>query len=129
MSSSRDGFDYVVDMVNWVRHARIFGLRCIGIVDHALRIDADIFEQRVASNGLENIGFVFAAKLDHLGVTAAFKIKYTAIVPTVFIVTDELALRVGRQGGLTGTRESKENCYLAIVTVLFSIRIYRPVWR
>ena len=49
------------------------------------------------------------AEIDALGVAAALKVEDAAVGPAMLIIANQSALRVGREGGLTSARKSKED--------------------
>ena len=56
-----------------------------------------------------DVRFGFLGEIDGLGVTATLDVEDAGIRPDMFIVANEQAGGVGRQGGLAGSREPEEN--------------------
>ncbi len=52
--------------------------------------------------------------MDGFGIASAFKIKYAFVAPTVFVITDELTVRIAGQSGFSRTRKAKENGGIAV---------------
>ena len=73
-------------------------------------IDHDVLKDRAeAFRCGENFGFGFRRKADHLGIATALEIEDAAIGPTVLVVADQRAVRIGRQCCLAGARQSEED--------------------
>ncbi|KAI9916467.1 hypothetical protein PsorP6_017164 [Peronosclerospora sorghi] len=74
-----------------------------------VRVDPDIFQHGVRPNSIENVGLMLFNQVNRLGVPSTLKSKDTFVVAAVFVVTNELALRLGRQRRFARARKSKEN--------------------
>ncbi len=62
------------------------------------------------------MGLLFGREVNHLGVTAAFEVEDLAVGgPAVLVVADELAVRVGAEGGLAGAGEAEEDGHIAVL--------------
>ena len=48
-------------------------------------------------------------KLNGLSVAAAFEVEYPVVIPAVFIIANQAAFRIGREGGLAGTGKAEED--------------------
>ena len=69
-----------------------------------------VFQQGAEAPGaFENFRFRFPVELDHLGVTAALEIEHAIFAPAVFVVADQLAGGVRRQGGFTRSRQAEKD--------------------
>ena len=113
--SLRYGLDDVLDVEDRVRHARVLRYGLVGEVDRTLRAYRHVLEQCVAADGVPDVGLVLLREVDDLGVAAALEVEDAVVVPAVLVVTDELTLRVGRQRGLTRTRQTEEDGRLALL--------------
>ena len=83
-------------MIDRIRDTRVFGLGGVVVVDFArLGVEDHVFQQRVALDGAEYVGFVLCRKVDALGVAASFEVEYAFLVPAVLVVADKGAVRVG----------------------------------
>jgi hypothetical protein len=60
------------------------------------------------ADGLENFRFLLFCQVDTLRITATLEVENAFVGPAMLIVADQLAGRVGAQGGFTGTAQSKE---------------------
>ena len=80
----------VVDVVDWVRNASVLGSRLVVEVNLAVGSNSYVFEEGVALDSTVDVRFVLLREADNLGVAATFEVEYTVVVPTVFVVTDEL---------------------------------------
>ena len=72
-------------------------------------------EDHVLDHGAEHAGggkdfrLCLGVQPDRLGIAAAFEIEGAAIRPAMFVVADQGAVGIGRQGGLAGARQAKEH--------------------
>ena len=112
-------------MVDWVRNASVFGNRLVVEVDFAVSIYSNVFEKSVALDSTVDVGFVFLREADNLSIATTFEVEYAVVVPTVFVVTDEAALRIGRKSGLTCTRKSEEDSGVFAVHVAVGRAVHR----
>ncbi len=108
-SAFRNRFDDVLDVVDRVRHAGVFGHRLVGEVDRAVLAHRHVFEQRIAFDGVPDVGFALLVEVDDFGIAAAFEIEDAFVVPSVLVVADEQTFRIGRERRLTGTRQTEED--------------------
>src|SRR5262249_41729229 len=100
----------VRDVFNRIRAAGVFGDRNVFVVDLAIFLVVDdVFENRAEAERIVNVGLGFAREVDDFGVAPAFDVEDALVAPTVFVVTDEAALGIGRQGGLAGARQAEKN--------------------
>ena len=111
-------------MEDRVRYAGILRNRLVGEVDLALLVYRHVLQQRVAADGVPDVGLVLLREVDNLGVAAALEVEYAVVVPAVLVVADQLALRVGRKRGLAGSRQTEEDSRLA-----FGVGVGRAVHR
>ena len=72
-------------------------------------VEDDVFHERAGLDGIVDIRFLFGIEVDAFGVTAAFKIEDAPRRPAVFVVADELAVRVGRKGRLARAGQAEED--------------------
>ena len=102
--TSRDGANDVLDVIDGVRHTRVFGCASIGEIDLTISVYRYVLEQSVATDSSIDIGFAFLIQVDNLSVASTFEVEYAVVVSFVFVVADEQTLRIGRKGGFTRTR-------------------------
>lgn len=57
-------------------------------------IHITILQKGIAADGSKDLGFTLPGKPYAFGITAAFKIENTLRVPSMLVITDQLALRV-----------------------------------
>ena len=84
----------VVDVVDWVRNASVFSYALISEIDFAFSVNSNVFEKSVATDSVVDVWFAFFVEVDNFSVATAFEVEDTFVVPTVFVVADELAFRV-----------------------------------
>src|SRR5690606_25524996 len=105
----------VVDVVDRVGHPGVLGAGGVVEVDLAIGVDGDILQQGIAADGVVDIRLVFLAEVDGLGVAAALEVENAVVIPAVLVVTDQLALGVGGEGGLAGAGEAEEDRHLTVL--------------
>ncbi len=91
----------LLDEVDGVGNTCILGNALVGEVDCAFFVNGNIFQKRVATDCVVDVGFAIFVEVDNLGIAATFEVEHAVVIPTVFVVTDEETFGVGRQGGLT----------------------------
>ena len=72
-----------------------------------------------------DLGLVLFLEVDALGVAAALNVEDAVIGPAVLVVTDELALGVGGEGGLDGAGEAEEDSGLVGLGVHVGRAVHR----
>ncbi len=73
-----------------------------------LRIHDDVFEHCAEADGVPDLRLFLLREIDALGVASALEVEHAAIAPAVFIITDQLALGIGRKRGLPGAGQAEE---------------------
>ena len=96
-------------MVDGVAHAGVLGDGLVGKVDLAVLVHGHVLEQRVAADGVVDIGLGVLIQVDDLGIAAALEVEHAVVVPAVLVVADQQALGIGGQGGLAGAGEAEED--------------------
>ncbi len=96
-------------MIDGVGHACVFCHALVGKVDFAFGIYSYVLEQGVATDSVVDVRLALLVKIDYLGIAAAFVVEHAFVVPSVFVVTYELALGVGRECGLAGAAQAEED--------------------
>ena len=100
MRAFRYRLNDVVDVVDRIAYAGVFGYALVGEVDFAVCVYGNVLEECVALECVLDVGLCVFVEVDNLSVAAAFVVEYAFVVPSVLVVADELALRVGRKGSL-----------------------------
>ena len=98
------------NVVHGIAHAGVLGEA--GVVKVELPghgIHNHILHQGAEPDGVVNVGFVLGREVDALGVAAALDVEHTVGRPAVLVVANELPVGVGRQGGLAGAGQAKED--------------------
>ena len=92
----------VRDEVEWIAGPGVLGMRSVVEIEMAgCRIDYDILQPRAEALGRGvDLGLSLARELDHLGVAAALEVEEAVLAPAMFIVADQSARWIGRQGRL-----------------------------
>ncbi|OPZ95302.1 MAG: hypothetical protein BWY72_02177 [Bacteroidetes bacterium ADurb.Bin416] len=84
----------LADVVDGVGYTGVFRYGTIGVVDAAVFIYRHVFQQGITFDGLPDIGFVFLAQVDGFGVATTFVVEHSVIIPSVFVVTDQVTFGV-----------------------------------
>lgn len=109
-------------MKDRIRDAPVFSLCRVKVVGHelvpSLLLQRHILEHGVRVNRAVNIRLCLLAKIDRLGVAPALKVEDAVLVPAVLVVSDERALRVGRQRRLPGATEPEEKSRVAFLSYI-----------
>ena len=99
----------VLDVVDGVRNACVFGNALVGEVDFAVFVNGYVLKESVASDSVVDVGFAFFVKVDNLCIAATFVVENAVVVPTVFVVTDEETFGVGGKGGFACAGQTEED--------------------
>src|SRR5260221_3118346 len=67
-----------------------------------------VFENRPKPQSLEDVGLGFWCKIDCLCVTAALNIENALVTPAMFIIANQITLRVRREGCLIRSRQPEQ---------------------
>lgn len=105
-------------MVDRVGDAGVLGLRTVIKIDGAVSPYHDVFQQRIAADRVIDIRLVGFRQLNGLRVAAAFEVKYAVIIPSVLVIANQAAFRVGGEGGFTGAGEAEEHGDIAFSPTL-----------
>lgn len=99
----------VVDVVDWVRRARVFshGIR-VKVNGARVLVKHDILQDRAKPDGAPNFGLLRRFEADALGIAPALDVEHAVVRPAVFVVADQRARRVGRQRRLARAGQPKE---------------------
>jgi hypothetical protein len=81
----------IVDMEERVRDTTVLGLGDVKVVRCVLVIDGDVLEHGITFDGTVNIGFRLLGKINGLGVASTLKVENSIIIPSMFVVTDQIA--------------------------------------
>jgi hypothetical protein len=98
------------NLLELVRGPRVLRLRVVVEVDSAALVDDHVLENRAEGVGrLEDLRLGVGRQANHLRVAAALHVEDASVAPAVLVVTDERALRIGRERRLAGAREPEED--------------------
>src|SRR5204862_7828396 len=104
------GGNGVGDVVQRIRATRVLSDRIVIVIRQpSLGIDDHIFDDRSKLDSVPDEWLAFLRHLDALRVTAAFEIENTFVTPTVLVIANEPAPRVGGQCRLASAAQSAEN--------------------
>ena len=121
----RNRFNDVLDVVDRIRNAGVFGYRFVGEIDRTVRTHRYVFEQRVALDGVPDVRFAILVEVDHFRVAAALEVEDAVVVPAVLVVADQQTFRVGRKGGFAGAGQPEEDCGVAALQVGVGRAVHR----
>lgn len=109
----------VVDVLNWVGATGVLGEGDIIVVDETgLWVEDNILKDGTELDGVVNIWLLLGRETNALGVAASLNVEHTGIGPAVLVITDELSVLVGREGGLSSSGKSEENGDISILTLI-----------
>ncbi len=97
------GTRHIRNMGDGISGAGVFGERSVIQIDvPRAHVHGDVFENRAETpGGFVNLRLALARQLDDFGVAATFKIEDSVIAPAMFVVANQRALGIGRQGCLS----------------------------
>ena len=92
-------------------------IECADIVNNmAITVVVYVLQDSSEADGIEDLWLLLGREVDSFGITAALNVEDTVVRPAVLIVTNEAALGIGRESGLAGSRETKEQRDIAVRT-------------
>ena len=104
----------VCDEVDGIGDAGVLGDRAIEVVGKARHVvDDHVLADAAKTDGTEYLGLRDGRDAYGLGVAAALEVEDAVLGPTMFVVSDEHALRVGRERRLARAGKTKEDGRLA----------------
>ena len=83
-------------MLKRVAAASIFGKSGIAVICITLIVEHDIFDDGATANRIPDDGLILAAEIDGFRIAAPFYIKDGTFGPAVFIVANEITVRICR---------------------------------
>jgi hypothetical protein len=69
--------------------------RTVGEIYLSVLVNCYVFKKGIALDGMVNVGLSLFVEVDNLGITSAFEVKDTVIVPSVLVVADKQTFRIG----------------------------------
>jgi len=113
MAALASFFD-VLDVVDRIGSAGVFGQRIVVIIDVASRFVEDgVFENGSELDGVINLRFAFSGKMDALRIATAFDVDNAFVGPVMLVVADELAARLSGEGRLARSGKTEEQAGVA----------------
>ena len=104
-----DRLNDVLDVIDRIAYTSVFSNSLVSEVNLTVSVNGYVLKESVALDSTVDIGFAFLIEVDNLSVATTFVVEDAIVVPSVFVITDELTLRIGREGSLTSTREAEED--------------------
>ena len=105
----RYGLHDIVDVEDRVRYAGVLRHGLVREVDLTFLVHRNVLQQGVGADRVPDIGLVLFREVDDFGIASALEVEDAVVVPTVLVVADQLALRVGRKGGFARSRQTEED--------------------
>ena len=99
----------VADVFDRVAGAGVAGQRGVVVLYFVVFVVGDVFQHGAEFDGAEDFRLFFCGEVDDFGVAAAFDVEDAVFSPDVFVVADEVAVRVGRECGFAGAGEAKQH--------------------
>ena len=107
----------VLDVMNRVGSAGVFGERIVVEVDHSrFGIENGVFKDGSEFDRVEDFRFAFSGKVNAFCVTTAFNIDNALVGPVVFVVADKLTTRFGGERSFSSSGKAKEQAGVAVFT-------------
>ncbi len=109
----------IADVIQRIGATRILGDGFVIQIDLAGdRIIDHIFQDRAKGvGGLVDLWFGGRGKLDDFGITAVLKVEDALVAPAMLVIADQIAVGVGREGGLAGARKAEEQRDIVFVSL------------
>lgn len=109
----------VGDVLDGVGAAGVLGEGDVVVVDLAGDgVEDDVLEDGAVADGVVDIRLLLGRQANALGVAATLDVEDTAVTPAVLVVTDQGTVGVGRQCGLAGSRQTKEEGDIAVLALV-----------
>lgn len=109
----------VGDVLDGVGAAGVLGESDIVVVNLAGDgVKDDVLKDGAVADGVVDIGLLLGGQANALGVAATLNVEDTAVTPAVLVIADQGAVGVGRQGGLAGSRQTEEECDIAVLALV-----------
>src|ERR1700729_594252 len=109
--SADAGNDRVIDEVDRISRACVLCFAVVVVVGNArVRIESYIFEHTAEAQRVPDLRFVFLGEFDALGIASALEVEDAFGAPSVLVVADQVARRVGGESSLARAGKSEEKC-------------------
>lgn len=109
----------VVDILNWVGATGVLGESDIIVIDETgLWVEDNVLKDGAELDGVVNIWLLLSGETNALGVAASLNVEDTGVGPAVLVITNELSVLVGGEGGLAGSGKTEENGDISILTLV-----------
>ena len=107
----------ISDVVNRIRNTSVFGNIGASEIYNTFIIHNYVLEDSAFFDSCEDFRFFFSGKVYYFSVATTFEVEYGIFrSPTVFVITDEVAVRIGRKGSFTSSRKTEEDSSIAVFT-------------
>ncbi len=107
--SCRNRTNDILDVVYRVRNTGVLRNALIREIYLAVLVQSYVLEKCVTFNCVVDIGFGVFVEVDNFCIATAFKVEYAVVIPTMFVISDEEAFRVGRKRRLARAGKSEED--------------------
>ena len=104
-------------MVDRIRYTSILGNALIVEINLAVSINGYVLKQSISLDCVVDVGLGILVQVDNLSVASTFEVEYAVVIPAVLVITDQQTLRIGRQGCLTGSGQTEEDCGVLTVHI------------
>ena len=75
-------------MIDRVRNTSILCYALISEVNLSVLVKSNVLKKSITLNSIVYIRLRLSVKVDNLSVATTFKVKYTVVIPAVFVITD-----------------------------------------
>jgi hypothetical protein len=109
----------VGDVLDGVSTTGVLSKSDIVVVDlTGLRVEDNVLKDRSEADGVVNVGLLLGGETNALGVTSSLDVEDTGVGPAVLVVSDQGTVGVGREGGLSGSRQSEEESNISVLSLV-----------
>ena len=115
MTLFRNRLYNVINVIDWIGYPGVLGFGSVIVIHFSIRGDNYILKQGVPFNGTKNVRFTLLTQINGLGITPAFKVEDTIVVPSMLVITDKCAFGICGKCGFPGSGKSEENSCISIL--------------
>lgn len=109
----------VLDVLNGVGASSVLGQGRVIVVDNTrIGVENDILEDGTVLDSTEDIRLLLGGETNALGIATTLDVEHAVITPAVLVVTNQLAVGVGRECGLASTGQTEEQGDIALLTLV-----------
>ena len=104
-------------MIDRVRYTSILCYTLICEINLSIFIKCYVLKKCVTLDCIVDIRLRLFVKVNNLSIASAFKVKYSVVIPSVLVITDQKTLRICRKCCLSCSGKSEEDCCILAVHI------------